>query len=979
MCNKKMGFHSVKFKNICLSSFIICCLVILLSACGEKNQLTNELPEQSLVEFQSITQSSTISRASIVSTPEPVNVLSALLLNPNYNIHSFALVDVSLIREKSFELQSLTINDELNGELSSNIDPGNYFLTYEINANDPNYGPILIAQSTEVLVSILDHQTVLPSIPSNTIMFPDEDNDGFTNMEELLAGTNFQDPQSLPLPKMPTNVIITQDLNDIDVSWGIVNSATKYNIYLAVVSSDMSTEWVLYKSSSAAIRINNVVLLDVLDIYVAVSGENFAGEGLSSPQVSMIGDSGNSMAVSNLPAVTALAVPILKQSPKPDSIDVSINKSIKIEYNPLPNITKVWLEVTGVVPVIGRIRESLGKISFRPDSLNFSTTYTATVTFFELDINGIIIDSSYSWSFTTITEPLASVDTTPPRVSGLIPATDDVDIDKDSDISIYFSEPVDVITLDNGVLINYVDEVSNATSVNGRWGTRSNTAVFNPTNPLPDDTTIWVVVEAVADLAGNQVQSRFGSNFRTAPGTATPGTAITLFTLQDSYPIADQVDIPVNARLKFSFSQDVDVTALIVDAAIQLIDPNGNIVKGNWQGQGQTVIFRPSNDLQTNGATYIVQITGAVKSLTSDLISGAPIAWPFYTELASVVNTPFIWISANPLPGEQDVPTKTEIGLTFSGPVDLNSLNGRSGITIKDETNGGSITGSWRGVGNDIIFTPSTQLKFRSQYMVKIGTGVKGINGVAIPGKLEVGFITEQLLITDTIAPTWMGASPGLNEFNVSIKSEIKIKFDEAIDVKSVDNHTGIRIHGPSGAVISGRFKSKGNTIEFNPSIPMEYDSQYAIYLNTLTTDLTGNALNLGLGLTEMHWIFNTEPKPNIDTIAPQLMGFNPGLNTVNVPVTSTFSAKFDEPIDLASLMIGSKQTGIKIIGPTGADVAGSWTANGNEVIFTPFSLLDYNSAQYILIITGSVSDLAGNLLGLSKSINIVVYTENAP
>ena len=76
--------------------------------------------------------------------------------------------------------------------------------------------------------------------------------------------------------------------------------------------------------------------------------------------------------------------------------------------------------------------------------------------------------------------------------------------------------------------------------------------------------------------------------------------------------------------------------------------------------------------------------------------------------------------------------------------------------------------------------------------------------------------------------------------------------------------------------------------------------------------------------------------------------------------------------------MSGTTHTGIRIHGPTGATIAGSWSREGNTVIFTPASLLEYNNAQYAEVITPDVTDLAGNKLGGSV-IMIVVHTEYAP
>lgn len=970
--------------NKYLSVYFIYILVIYLSACGQNSQLNSQESEQSLPEYNSSVGSSLISRASIVSTPGPVSLLSSMLANSASNHSSFALLNDGVSGEQSYELENLVIDENINATLLNNVAAATYALSLQINMNSVIYGMVPIAQTTEISTTLSAQQIELPGLSTSTLLFPDDDLDGFSNMEELLADTDFQDPQSLPLPGIPDNIAITQNGSDVNIAWNPVKSATNYKVYLALISANTLTDWVVYDASSTSIRINNAVSVDTLDVYAVISAVNSAGEGLSSPQAALNGNNVSLTRDSN--SITALVSPILRQYPRPDSVNVRTTSEIKVLYDPLPSITKVWLEVTGLVPVTGRLKESLGKIEFRPDNLDYSTSYTATVTFFEVDANGNTLQSNYDWSFTTGADPSALIDTTPPRVSGLTPAANDVDIRTDSDIRISFSEPVDPLTLNNGVTIDFINQVSTTTSVSGRWGTRTNTAVFTPAAPLPPDTTIWVTVAAVADLAGNQVQSRFGSNFRTAPAT-TPATAAATFTLNDSYPAADQIDIPVDARLTFDFSQNVDLTALINDAAIQVFDPAGNVVRGSWQGQGQAIVFRPRNNLLGDGAAYIVQMTGAVKSLAGELISGAPIAWVFYTTVATAATdtTAPTLVRFRPRLNAVNIPVTSQFKVTFSEPVDMSSVmndSQQTGIKIIGPT-GVDVAGSWSVNENEIIFTPFSPLEYNSaKYTMIITPDVTDVAGNKLGGRsLVIVVSTENAPVTDNISPNWMGASPGLDETNVSINAEIKIKFDEAIDEASILNHTGVRVHGPSGATIPGRFYTTGNNVEFQPAAPLEYDSQYIIYLTTLTTDLAGNALDLGPGLSEMHWVFFTETQPNTpvnDTTSPTLVRFSPTLNATNIPVTSQFKVTFSEPVDMTSVMNGTKQTGIKIIGPTGADVAGSWSVNGNEIIFTPFSLLEYNNAQYVMIITPDVSDLAGNKLGGRSSI-IVVYTENAP
>ena len=107
-------------------------------------------------------------------------------------------------------------------------------------------------------------------------------------------------------------------------------------------------------------------------------------------------------------------------------------------------------------------------------------------------------------------------------------------------------------------------------------------------------------------------------------------------------------------------------------------------------------------------------------------------------------------------------------------------------------------------------------------------------------------------------------------------------------------------------------------------------------------------------------WTFTTANAP--DTTPPSVSSTNPADDalgvTVNAPVTATFSeAVAPATVTTTSFTLRAGTT----------SVAGSVSANGATVTFTPTSALPYNTACTATL-ASTITDLAGNRLGASYS-----------
>lgn len=151
----------------------------------------------------------------------------------------------------------------------------------------------------------------------------------------------------------------------------------------------------------------------------------------------------------------------------------------------------------GAIPVVGTVTYAGVIALFKPAvDLDFSTTYTATVTTDVKDMEGNALASDYVWSFTTGAAP----DITPPTVISTIPADSATGVAENGNITATFSEPMDHLTITTTTFT----VAQGATSVAGAVTYLGLVATFNPTVDLEAGKVYTATLTTgVKDLAGN--------------------------------------------------------------------------------------------------------------------------------------------------------------------------------------------------------------------------------------------------------------------------------------------------------------------------------------------------------------------------------------------------------------------------------------------------------------------------------------------
>jgi len=202
-------------------------------------------------------------------------------------------------------------------------------------------------------------------------------------------------------------------------------------------------------------------------------------------------------------------------NPSNGTTNVDINASISIVFSESMDATTINTSTISMRDdsnnlVSGNVTYSGITASFSADSaLNYSTSYTVTVTTGVQDVAGNALASPYQFTFTTGSNP----DITAPTVTSTIPINAAVDIVVSSVISANFSEAMNPATI-NAATFTLADSGANA--VSGTVGYTSGTATFTPDASLNyNETYTATITTGVEDMAGNSLASDYTWSFTT--------------------------------------------------------------------------------------------------------------------------------------------------------------------------------------------------------------------------------------------------------------------------------------------------------------------------------------------------------------------------------------------------------------------------------------------------------------------------------
>ena len=305
------------------------------------------------------------------------------------------------------------------------------------------------------------------------------------------------------------------------------------------------------------------------------------------------------------------------------------------------------------------------------------------------------------------------------------------------------------------------------------------------------------------------------------------------------------VELLTNGDIDIFFDQPMDQQA--TNNAFTINPPvAGSFV---WL-DADTLRFTPSQALE-RATRYTVTITENALSA-----NGLQVREPIILEFQTVG---FLEVSqVVPAPGSLAVEPQSVITVMFNRPV--------VPLLIVEEQDGlpqplrldPQVAGRGEWLNTSIYqFRPDVALAGGVTYQASIAPGLEDTTG----GLMVEGFTWEFV----TVPPGIIEVSPQSGADEEALDSEIRVTFNQPMDVESTQSALAVQSIAPGGGVVSGQFEWDENTLIFRPNSLLELATDYVIRVE-------GSALSAsrqtGLG-QQTDWGFRTVGPPAIIASRP--------------------------------------------------------------------------------------------------------------
>ncbi len=410
-----------------------------------------------------------------------------------------------------------------------------------------------------------------------------------------------------------------------------------------------------------------------------------------------------------------------------------------------------------------------------------------------------------------------------------------------------------------------------------------------------------------------------------SPSTTTTGTGG-----GDTTPPTVSSVTAVDANtLNVVFSEDVDrATAefrnnyLIIEGTPRLAPgaPGDTVHVGTASlgSDDRTVTLFTTTSMTT--VDYDLTVSG-VRDVAGNEVSGSGGSESFTGSNAGDTTPPTL-TSRSPGPGAIGVQLAQPVIVTFSEPMAFTETAGAFTWTYNAGANSVAFEVASENP-TQFFVSPLSQLPANTQFNVQISTAAEDFAGNSFAGA-SWNFTTTNTV--DTTPPTLVSSTPADGATNVDTDVTLQLAFSEPI------NQTQLNIlltPDIEDGVLS--FTNNGATLNFDPSMDLEDNTQYNILIPSGgIVDLAGNTNASNISVT-----FSTGMMLASGSISGTLSG-HPGTQSSN-PSGATVAAVLDNPI--------TSEDEPNIVGQATADVSGNYTiSNVPDGTYYLLSVLDSNN-----------------------------------
>ena len=529
---------------------------------------------------------------------------------------------------------------------------------------------------------------------------------------------------------------------------------------------------------------------------------------------------------------------------------------------------------TGGVTIPGAISYSGLVATFTPTSnLDYSTTYTATITTGAQDLAGQPLAANYVWTFTTISPTPAVISTIPVNGATGVPLS--------QVLSATFNEAMKCATLASPATA-FTVAGPGTTPVTGTVACSGSVATFTPGAPLTVNTLYTATISTGAqDLAGTAMASKYVWSFLTLPAP-TPPTVIS------TVPVNGATAVPINQALSATFS--VATTPATIDTTtFTLSGPGGVAVTGvvTYVAAGSVATFTPDASLASS-TLYKATITTGAEDLASVGLASNYV-WTFTTAATPILTPPTV-ISTIPLNGATLVPLNQIVSATFSTAMNPATISSATFMLTGPGTTAVPGLVAYAAVGNTLTFTPTANLAPSTLFTATITTGAQNLAGTALASNYVWTFTTGAAVVVTP--PELVSTVPANGATAVPLNQAVSATFSKAMNPLTITTGT-FQLTGPGATAIAGTvsYDAINFIATFTPTALLTASTAYTATVTNGATDLAGNPLGTTGPPNPWHFTTGAAVVPPPVVLGPTITLFgafggpagitNQGLNTV--------------------------------------------------------------------------------------------------
>ncbi len=534
---------------------------------------------------------------------------------------------------------------------------------------------------------------------------------------------------------------------------------------------------------------------------------------------------------------------------------------------------------------------------------------------------------------TTPTTPSESP--APFSVKSTSPHDGDVDLSTSQKIAVQFTDAVDVSTANTS---NIKLEKSDGSAVEGTISVDqdSHIAIFTPSTQLEASTSY--TLEVTGDVKSSTQVSLSSSiliSFMTGAGGEAPAPNV-----ESTTPTGADINVSTNQDINIQFDQAMDISTLN-ENTVQLKKQDGTPIEINITFNLETniMIISPTTSLEAN-TTYSVDVTSGCASLAQVSLD-VDVQISFTT---GEIEAPEVEAS-NPADGSVDIATTQSIEIQFDQAMDVSTINSANIHLTSDTGEAVEATITYDALTNIAIVTPTAELSASTSYHLELTTDVMSEVDISLASTVLITFTTSAA-IED--APAVESSNPVDGSVDVATTQSIEIKFDQAMDVSTV-NTANIKLTSDTGVAVEATitYDAETHIALVTPTAELNADSVYHLEVTTDVKSETQVALETSFAVTFTTSVAEDE--------APAVESSNPADGSIDVATSQSIEIQFDQAMDVSTINTAN----IKLTSDTGVAVEATITydAETHIALVTPTAELNADSVYHLEVTTDVKSE----------------------